>query len=67
VIRETAQVNSQLIRGIAPEAVWRVGFLVRRPQVSLRLEGSEAFSKFFDDQVRIWGAVVRDNGIKAES
>jgi tripartite-type tricarboxylate transporter receptor subunit TctC len=36
-------------------------------QVSLRLEGAEVFRQFFDDQVRIWGAVVRDNGIKAES
>jgi tripartite-type tricarboxylate transporter receptor subunit TctC len=41
--------------------------LTETQQVSLRLEGPDAFRKFFDDQVRIWGAVVRDNGIKAES
>jgi tripartite-type tricarboxylate transporter receptor subunit TctC len=41
--------------------------LTETQQVSLRLEEPDAFRKFFDDQVRIWGAVVRDNGIKAES
>jgi tripartite-type tricarboxylate transporter receptor subunit TctC len=41
--------------------------LTETQQVSLRLEGPEEFRKFFDDQARIWGAVVRDNGIKAES
>jgi tripartite-type tricarboxylate transporter receptor subunit TctC len=41
--------------------------LTETQQVSLRLEGPDAFRKFFDDQARIWGAVVRDNGIKAES
>ena len=41
--------------------------LTETQQVSLRLEGPEAFRQFFDNQVRIWGAVVRENGIKAES
>ena len=41
--------------------------LTETQQVNLRLEGPEPFRKFFDDQVRIWGAVVRENGIKAES
>jgi tripartite-type tricarboxylate transporter receptor subunit TctC len=41
--------------------------LTETQQVSLRLEGPEQFRRFFQDQVRIWGAVVRENGIKAES
>ena len=41
--------------------------LTETQQVNLRLEGPEPFRKFFQDQVRIWGAVVRENGIKAES
>jgi tripartite-type tricarboxylate transporter receptor subunit TctC len=41
--------------------------LTESQQVSLRLDGPEAFRAFFEEQMRIWGAVVRDNGIKAET
>jgi len=35
-------------------------------QVNLLLGGPEDLRKFFTEQMRIWGAVVRENGIKAE-
>jgi tripartite-type tricarboxylate transporter receptor subunit TctC len=36
-------------------------------QVNLRLDGPDQFRAFFEEQMRIWGAVVRDNGIKADT
>ena len=41
--------------------------LTETQQINLRLERPEEFRKFFTDQERIWGAVVREHGIKAES
>jgi tripartite-type tricarboxylate transporter receptor subunit TctC len=41
--------------------------LTESQQVNLRLEGPDGFRRFFDEQVRIWGAVVRENGIKADT
>jgi tripartite-type tricarboxylate transporter receptor subunit TctC len=40
--------------------------LVEQQQVTLALTGPEAFRTFFAEQMRIWGAVVRDNAIKAD-
>jgi tripartite-type tricarboxylate transporter receptor subunit TctC len=40
--------------------------LVEQQQVALSLQGPEAFRAFFADQMRIWGAVVRDNAIKGD-
>lgn len=40
--------------------------LVEQQQVTLALSGSDAFRSFFADQMKIWGAVVRDNAIKAD-
>jgi tripartite-type tricarboxylate transporter receptor subunit TctC len=35
-------------------------------QVTVLAQGPEEFGRFFADQEKIWGAVVRDNGIKAD-
>lgn len=35
-------------------------------QIELKLGGPEELRTFFAEQMRIWGAVVRENGIKAE-
>lgn len=40
--------------------------LVEQQQVTLALQGGEAFRSFFAEQMRIWGAVVKDNGIKPD-
>ena len=40
--------------------------LVEQQQVTLALTGSEGFRTFFAEQMKIWGAVVRDNAIKAD-
>jgi tripartite-type tricarboxylate transporter receptor subunit TctC len=29
--------------------------------------GPDELRQFFEDQMRVWGAVVRDNGIKSDS
>jgi hypothetical protein len=36
-------------------------------QITMTLGGPEQLRAFFAEQMRIWGAVVRENGIKAES
>jgi tripartite-type tricarboxylate transporter receptor subunit TctC len=41
--------------------------VVEGQQVSLRLEGPNGFSRFFNEQMRTWGAVVRENGIRSDS
>jgi tripartite-type tricarboxylate transporter receptor subunit TctC len=41
--------------------------LTETQQVSLRLDGPDQFRSFFEDQIRVWGAVVRENGIKADT
>jgi tripartite-type tricarboxylate transporter receptor subunit TctC len=40
--------------------------LVEQQQVTLALTGPEKFREFFAEQMKIWGAVVRDNAIKAD-
>jgi tripartite-type tricarboxylate transporter receptor subunit TctC len=40
--------------------------LVEQQQVSISLQGPDAFRTFFAEQMRIWGAVVRDNAIKGD-
>jgi tripartite-type tricarboxylate transporter receptor subunit TctC len=40
--------------------------LVEQQQITLALTGSDAFRTFFSEQMKIWGAVVRDNAIKAD-
>ncbi len=40
--------------------------LAEQQQVTVSLQGSEAFRTFFAEQMSIWGAVVRENGIKAD-
>jgi tripartite-type tricarboxylate transporter receptor subunit TctC len=40
--------------------------LVEQQQVTLALTGPDAFRSFFAEQMKIWGAVVRDNAIKAD-
>jgi tripartite-type tricarboxylate transporter receptor subunit TctC len=41
--------------------------LTEGQQIALSLGGPDDLRKFFDEQMRIWGAVVRENGIKADS
>ena len=36
-------------------------------QINLTLEGPDRFKKFFDRQVEVWGKVIRENNIKAQS
>lgn len=36
-------------------------------QIDLTLEGPEGLKTFFDRQVEVWGAVIRENNIKAQS
>jgi tripartite-type tricarboxylate transporter receptor subunit TctC len=40
--------------------------LTETQQVSLMLGGPEELRKFLSEQMRVWGAVARENGIKAE-
>ncbi|MFN3672517.1 MAG: Bug family tripartite tricarboxylate transporter substrate binding protein [Bosea sp. (in: a-proteobacteria)] len=40
--------------------------LVEQQQVTISLQGGEAFRSFFAEQMRIWGAVVKENGIKPD-
>ena len=40
--------------------------LTETQQVSLVLGGPEELRKFLSEQMRVWGAVARENGIKAE-
>jgi tripartite-type tricarboxylate transporter receptor subunit TctC len=41
--------------------------LTESQQITLSLGGPEELRQFFEDQMRIWGAVVRENGIKSDS
>jgi tripartite-type tricarboxylate transporter receptor subunit TctC len=36
-------------------------------QINLTLEGPAKFKAFFDRQVDVWGKVIRENNIKAQS
>ena len=36
-------------------------------QINLTLEGPDAFRKFFTRQVKVWGTVIHENNIKAQS
>ncbi len=40
--------------------------LTETQQISLALAGSEALRKFVAEQMQVWGAVVREHGIKAD-
>lgn len=40
--------------------------LVEQQQVAISLQGPDAFRGFFAEQMKIWGAVVRDNAIKPD-
>ena len=40
--------------------------LTETQQVSLMLGGPEELRKFLSDQMRVWGAVAREQGIKAD-
>jgi tripartite-type tricarboxylate transporter receptor subunit TctC len=41
--------------------------LTESQQITLSLGGPEELRQFFDEQMRIWGAVVRENGIRSDS
>ena len=40
--------------------------LVEQQQVTIDLQGPERFRRFFAEQIKIWGDVVRENAIKAD-
>ncbi|MFM9975941.1 MAG: Bug family tripartite tricarboxylate transporter substrate binding protein [Beijerinckiaceae bacterium] len=40
--------------------------LIETQQIALRLDGPDAFRKFYDNEVAVWGAVVRENAIKPD-
>ena len=40
--------------------------LIDTQQIALALNGSEELRKFLAQQMKVWGAIVRENGIKAE-
>jgi tripartite-type tricarboxylate transporter receptor subunit TctC len=41
--------------------------LTESQQITLSLGGPDELRRFFEDQMRIWGAVVRENGIRSDS
>lgn len=40
--------------------------LTEAQQIGLVLAGPDAFRRFFLDEMRVWGAVVRENGVRAD-
>jgi tripartite-type tricarboxylate transporter receptor subunit TctC len=40
--------------------------LVETQQINLRLEGPDAFRTFYDNELAVWGEVVRENAIKPD-
>ena len=40
--------------------------LTESQPMTLQLAGAEDLRRFVDDQLRVWGAVIRENGIKGE-
>jgi tripartite-type tricarboxylate transporter receptor subunit TctC len=41
--------------------------LTESQQISLAVSSPEEFKKFFENEMQVWGAVVRDNNIRADS
>ena len=58
------QFNAALTAGLRDERVAKQ--LGETQQVDLRLGGPDELRSFFAEQMRVWGEVVRDNGIKAD-
>lgn len=40
--------------------------LIETQQVTMRLDGPEAFRAFYENEMAVWGAVVRENAIKPD-
>jgi tripartite-type tricarboxylate transporter receptor subunit TctC len=61
----TDRFRSELVAALKDERIAKQ--LTETQQVDLRLGGPEELRKFFEDQVRIWGAVVRENNIRGDT
>lgn len=59
------QANAAFTDTLRQEAASRQ--LRETQQIDLTLEGPQAFRKFFARQIEVWGTVVRENNIKAQS
>jgi tripartite-type tricarboxylate transporter receptor subunit TctC len=57
--------RSELIAALKDERIAKQ--LTETQQVTLTLGGPDELRKFFQDQVRIWGAVVRENNIRGDT
>ena len=56
--------RAELVAGLKDERVARQ--LTENMQIKLTLDGPEHLRKFLGEQIRTWGAVVRENKIKVE-
>jgi tripartite-type tricarboxylate transporter receptor subunit TctC len=61
----TDRFRSELVAALKDERIAKQ--LTETQQVDLRLGGPEELRKSFEDQVRIWGAVVRENNIRGDT
>ena len=57
--------RAELVAALKEERIAKQ--LTETQQVNLTLGGPEELRKFFQDQVRIWGAVVRENNIRPDT
>src|SRR3954470_22996884 len=61
----TERFRSELVAALKEERIAKQ--LTEAQQVNLTLGGPDELRKFFEDQVRIWGAVVRENNIRGDT
>jgi tripartite-type tricarboxylate transporter receptor subunit TctC len=61
----TERFRAELVAALKEERIAKQ--LTETQQVTLTLGGPEELRKFFQDQVRIWGAVVRENNIRGDT
>jgi tripartite-type tricarboxylate transporter receptor subunit TctC len=57
--------QAELIAALQDERVHKQ--LVETQQVTLTFGGPDELRRFFDEQARTWGAVVRENGIRSDT
>ena len=56
--------RAELVTGLKEERVARQ--LVENMQIKLSLDGPDYLRKFLAEQIRVWGTVVRENGVKLD-
>jgi tripartite-type tricarboxylate transporter receptor subunit TctC len=61
----TERFRTELVAALKEERIARQ--LTEMQQISLTLGGPDELRRFFEDQVRIWGAVVRENNIRGDT